>query len=337
MLGPQTMKKTTILNIGAVMAMANVCITLSSCEEDITRETKATDNHVATRSTLPIKCSDSALEAAVSQLLQKRMTERDCTKGLVYVAEAATGAIKAHVSLERNGDGFSPCEDPEVDEQSVLMAGPTYLILLSSGMYCPGTFIETGNGTYKNVRDYNWKFGGYGRITLERAVELRSAVAFAIAKDAAFGHDPASFDSLQTAYLAGMPDRLLGMLTFYNAVANYGHMVQLHSEGTEVVTINDKIAAPRHVRALQQAMRSAVEKGGMDKAFLFSDVAACGRNIRAEGDRLRMELCGFFPTTHPKYTIMVVLERYKIPAKAEYICGPVMAGIIDFLYQQHGM
>ena len=51
--------------------------------------------------------------------------------------EAATGATKANVTFESNGDTFFACEAPDFDEQSAMMVGPTYLALLSSELYSP--------------------------------------------------------------------------------------------------------------------------------------------------------------------------------------------------------
>ena len=77
------------------------------------------------------------------------MTERDCTKGMVYVVETSTGAIKAQVSLSSKGKEFVPYEDTYNEEQSVMMTGPTYLALLSSGKISSDAIIDTGFGIYK--------------------------------------------------------------------------------------------------------------------------------------------------------------------------------------------
>ena len=64
----------------------------------------------------PTTNRDEALEASVSTILQEAMTERNCTKGMVYVVETATGAIKAQVSLSSKGKQFVPYEDTYNEE-----------------------------------------------------------------------------------------------------------------------------------------------------------------------------------------------------------------------------
>ena len=284
------------------------------------------------------KCQDEALESAVSQLLQEKMTERDCNKGMVYVVETATGAIKARVSLASKGKQFNPYMDTYNDEQSVMMTGPTYLALLSSGKFSSDDVIDTDCGIYKDVKDHNWYRGGYGQLTLEEALGYRSQVAFTKAKEVAFGDNSPQFESKITTYLADMPNSAMGMLTFYNAVANSGRMVQLVTEGDDVIVLDDQIAAPEHIATLQQGLQQAVSRGLFRKAGReYTDVAACGRTFWADKKTRRMELCGYFPADNPMYTIMVILEKNGIPASAGGMCGPIMASTIDILVDSYDL
>ena len=63
----------------------------------------------------------------------------------------------------------------------------------------------------------------------------------------------------------------------------------------------------------------------------YIDVAACGRTLRFQDNSFRMELCGYFPTNNPQYTIMVVLEKDGLPASAGGMCGPLFSQIVDGL------
>lgn len=284
------------------------------------------------------KCQDEVLEAAVSQLLQEAMIEHDCTKGMVYVVETPTGAIKAQVSLENQGIRFAPYEDTFNDEQCVMMTGPTYLALLSSGIFSADDVIETGSGVYKGVRDHNWHRGGYGQISLKQALGCRSIVAFTKACEVAFGNNTAQLDDMIATYLAGMPDGAIGMLTFYNAVANGGRMVLPVTEGDDVIVLNEQIAAPEHIRALQDGLRQGVTHGLYRRAGRdYTTVSACGRSFETMEDNIRMELCGYFPAENPMYTIMVILEKKNRPASSCRMCGPLMAKVIDTMVEAYGL
>ena len=286
----------------------------------------------------PTACRDEALEASVSTLLQEAMSERNCTKGMVYVVETSTGAIKAQVSLSSKGKQFVPYEDTYNEEQSVMMTGPTYLALLSSGNISSDDVIDTEYGVYKEVRDHNWRRGGYGQLTLEQALGYRSLVAFTKAKEVALGNQTAFLDNMISEYLADMPDNAMGMLTFYNAVANGGRMVKLQTEMEDVVVLNEQMAEPAHIATLQKGLKHAVSYGLFRKAGRsYTSVAACGRTFQTNGNNRRMELCGYFPADHPMYTIMVVLEKDGVPASSGGMCGPLMANTIDVLVDAYDL
>ena len=265
-----------------------------------------------------ISCKDPALETAVSNQLQNKMAEYDCSKGVVYVVETATGAIKAHVSLANRRKQFVPCEDTYNNEQSAMMMGPTYLALLTSGKLSPEDVIDAEGGAYKNVRDHNWRRGGYGPLTLEQAFSLRSQVVFTKAAERAYGDHPAPL--------------AMGMLTFYNAVANGGRMVRLVKEGKDVIVLNEHIADANHIETLKKGLHSAVSSGMFKRAGRsYTTVAACGRTLQLKDNDRRMELCGYFPADKPIYTIMVILEKKGAPGSSSTMCAPIMASIIDLL------
>ena len=286
----------------------------------------------------PTTNRDEALEASVSTILQEAMTERNCTKGMVYVVETATGAIKAQVSLSSKGKQFVPYEDTYDKEQSAMMTGPTYLALLSTGKISSDDVIDTEFGIYKDVKDHNWCRGGYGLLTLEQALGYRSQVAFTKAKERVYGNQTALLDNKISEYLANMPDNAMGMLTFYNAVANGGRMVKLQAEGDDVVVLNEQITESAHITTLQKGLEHAVRSGLFRKAGRsYTSVAACGRTFYTKGNNRRMELCGYFPAGNPMYTIMVVLEKYGVPASAGSMCGQIMANTIDLLVDSYDL
>ena len=145
-------------------------------------------------------------------------------------------------------------------------------------------------------------------------------------------------EELPAQYLAGMPDKAMGMLTFYNAVANGGRMVELQTEGDDVIVRNEQIAEPTHIATLQNGLERAVKHGLFRKAGRsYTSVAACGRTFYSKGNNRRMELCGYFPADNPMYTIMVVLEKNGIPASAGGMCGPIMANTIDVLVDAYNL
>lgn len=282
--------------------------------------------------------SDEALERAISGVLKEKMMEKECETGAVYVVETSTGHIKANVSLRRKGRSFVPYKDTYAEEQSVMLCGPTYLALLSTGKCSPDDVVDTGNGIYKDLREHNWRSGGYGSISLERALGYRSHVAFAMTKDVVYEGRQEEFDEKMDTYLAGNPNHAMGILTFYNAVANGGKMVRLMTEGDGITVLNEQIEAPEHIKTLKQGLRNAVLQGLCRRAGRdYTEVAACCRTFLSGKKTRRMEICGYFPASRPLYTIMVVSEKKKLPISASTMCAPIMASTIDILVESYGL
>ena len=282
-----------------------------------------------------IRHRDSVLETGIALHLEQNQEEyKMWSKAIVYVVETKTGKIKANVSYERKGDSFVPYRDTYNEEQSVMECGSTYLALLSTGKVTPKHVYNTGAGVYGNVRDHNWRRGGYGAISLERALEVRSQIAFTMAKEQVFGGNTSEFDDLIYSYLGGWPNCAYGILAFYNAVANGGKMVELVSEGVYGNVIQEQIAQPQYIKELQVGLEHSVSQGLMRKAGRdYVKVSACGRTFNLTNNYRRMELCGYFPSDNPLYTIMVILEKEGLPASAGGMCGPIFAHTVDLLVE----
>ena len=282
-----------------------------------------------------IRHRDSVLETGIALHLEQDQEEyKKWSKAIVYVVETKTGKIKANVAYERKGNSFVPYKDTYNQEQSVMECGSTYLALLSTGKVTPEHVYDTGAGIYGDVRDHNWRRGGYGTISLERALEVRSQIAFTMAKEQAFGGNTSGFDDLIYSYLGGWPNCAYGILAFYNAVANDGKMVELVSEGAYGNVVQEQIAQPEHIKTLQKGLENCVSQGLMRKAGRdYVKVSACGRTFNLTDSYRRMELCGYFPSENPLYTIMVILEKEGLPASAGGMCGPIFAHTVDLLVE----
>ena len=275
----------------------------------------------------------------VDSLTRQTMSDiAGCHRGVVYVVETKTGRLVAHTSLEGSENHFVPFTDTFYKEDDYMQGAVTYLALLSSGKMMPDTRVDTGNGVYvrsngEDVRDHNWRRGGFGSVTLEYVMTVRSVVGYTIAIDSVFGNNMEDYFLKRRDYTAGVPEMLMGTLTFYNAIANDGRMLKIcNAEDTTVTVINEQIASPEHIRMLQQGLEHCVTEGMFKKAGHEQvDVAACGRTLKIADTTYRLELCGYFPVQDPQYTVMVVLEKENIPASAGGMCGPLFSRIVNGL------
>lgn len=263
------------------------------------------------------------------------MKDDKCDKAIIYVVETETGRLVGQSSLEIRGDQYVPFTDTFNRENEYIHGVATYLAVQWTGNVSSITMIDTGCGVYedkngKMVKDHNWRRGGYGKISLEDALTHRSEVGFTKAIELAYGNDRKRYEDQISFYLNEQPDNLIGMLTFYNAIANGGKMVKIcGAQETDVTILHDQICYPEYVEPVQRAMERCVSDGIYKKAGNeYTDVAACGRTLRIDDTRYRLELCGYFPTKNPKFTIMVVMEKDGLPASAGSMCGPLFSQIV---------
>lgn len=282
----------------------------------------------------PAQHADADLEALVQTFIDNGLEYNGACRAIAYVVETKTGRIKAHVARERKGTDIVPCFDTFDNVATPMCSAATYLALLSTRKVTPEHIVETGYGIYKDVRDHNWRRGGYGDISMEFALTHRSQVAFTKALDDIYAGQLDEYRDKINLYHDGQTNSLLGVLTFYNAVANGGQLVRLVTEGDEVEVVHEQIASQECIAALQKGLRHCVTEGIFKKAGSeLVSVAACGRTYNISDTKRRLEMCGYLPAENPEYTVMVVMEKDGLPASAGGMCGPVMAEIADALIQ----
>ena len=295
------------------------------------------ENETVVAEDIPIVHQEQTIQEYVDSVTRYRMLTDGCKRSIVYVVETETGRVIARSSLEDTGNYVIPYEDTFNRENNYMHGVATYLAVQWTGNLLPSTKIDTGCGVYESrngklVKDHNWRRGGYGEITLEDALIHYSEVGLTKAIEQAYGDDRQAYEHQISFYMNEQPDNLMGMLTFYNAIANGGKMIKICEPEEDVTVIHEQICYPEYIEPVQRAMERCVSDGIYKKARNeYIDVAACGRTLRFEDNSFRMELCGYFPAKSPQYTIMVVLEKDGLPASAGGMCGPLFSQIVDGL------
>ena len=255
---------------------------------------------------------DGDAEKTISTLLQNKVNEIEGNGGDVYVMETQTGRIVAKVKSGNTTDN---------EEWLGYYFAPTYLALLETDKVNPTDTFDTGEGVYKDTYDHNWRRGGYGTLTLEDAFTLSSKVALVKATENVGSIDISKYVECNSVW---------GILTFYNAVANNGKMVQPIGWGNTIVR-NEQIASKENIALLQRALRqNVIDKLGKKANSSKVEIAGHGRSFKLNSDIYRMEFVGYFPASNPKYTMMVVLEKNGLPAGSGF-CGPLFKDIAETL------
>jgi len=246
------------------------------------------------------------LQTAVDSILKEQMTEiGNCLQGQAVVIEVQTGEILAMVGLERNyEDKFQPCKNFAYQQElGALMHTVSLLAVLETGKARLSDVVHTGSGVWPvedgyEMKDHNWQRGGYGSITLDRALEVSSNVGISLAVNKTFGNNNQAFFDLLDKMSFGQPDNIEGidglsptsysspkdkdwanwklwwstigyerkiapiqMLTFYNAIANNGKMVKPTLKTGEIEIINPQIASKANIDSMQVVLEHVVSQG----------------------------------------------------------------------------
>ena len=321
---------------------------------------------------LPISTIDSILQVNATSTLEEKLSEINAQSGQVIVMEVQTGQIKALVGLtKKDSTNYQPCENFSIWQSTGLMHPISLLAALETGKVKLSDKVDTGNGIYqvqgRELKDHNWHRGGYGEITAQEGLAASSNIAIYKTMEKAFGDNPQTFFDLLANMSYGKPDSINGIaslqpykiteknitwncigyeqlispiqvLTFYNAIANNGKMIQPQLYKDSVVVINPQIASRASIDSLKKALVFNVTDGlGQPAKSDMITVAGQQGTIVVSTDNgntvYSVEFCGYFPANNPKYSIIVSINKTGLPASGGLMAGDVFKKIIVNLKQ----
>ena len=323
---------------------------------------------------LPISTIDSILQVNATSTLEEKLSEINAQSGQVIVMEVQTGQIKALVGLtKKDSTNYQPCENFSIWQSTGLMHPISLLAALETGKVKLSDKVDTGNGIYqvqgRELKDHNWHRGGYGEITAQEGLAASSNIAIYKTMEKAFGDNPQTFFDLLANMSYGKPDSINGIaslqpykiteknitwncigyeqlispiqvLTFYNAIANNGKMIQPQLYKDSVVVINPQIASRVSIDSLKKALVFNVTDGlgqpaKSDKVLVagMQGTSSLSTNEDSTKGMYAVEFCGYFPTDNPKYSIIVSINKTGLPASGGLMAGDVFRKIIVNLKQ----
>ena len=319
-----------------------------------------------------ISTIDSTLQVNATSILEEKLSEINAQSGQVIVMEVQSGQIKALVGLTRkDSTNYQSCENFSVWQSTGLMHPISLLAALETGKVKLSDKVDTGNGIYqvhgRELKDHNWHRGGYGELTVQEGLAVGSNIATYKTMEKAFGDNPQTFFDLLANMSYGKPDSINGIaslqpykiteknitwncigyeqlispiqvLTFYNAIANNGKMIQPQLYKDSVVVINPQIASRASIDSLKKALVFNVTDGlGQPAKSDMITVAGQQGTIVVSTDNgntvYSVEFCGYFPANNPKYSIIVSINKTGLPASGGLMAGDVFKKIIVNLKQ----
>ena len=222
----------------------------------------------------------------------------------------------------------------------------------------------------RELKDHNWHRGGYGKISIKQGLASSSNIAVYKTMKKAFGDDAQAYFNLLNKVNYGKPDSIAGianlkpayfvtpkdsgwsdtafawfcigynqtitpiqMLTFYNAIANSGKMVQpqLYKDSTTV--LNPQIANQANIDSLKQTLEYVVTDGlGQPAKSDKVQVAGKTGTVQLEDGSYIVEFCGYFPATAPQYSIIVSIHKDGLPASGGLMAGDVFKQITEYIF-----
>ena len=221
----------------------------------------------------------------------------------------------------------------------------------------------------RELKDHNWHRGGYGEISIKQGLASSSNIAVYKTMEKAFGDDAQAYFSLLNNMSYGKPDSIAGianlkpayfvtpkdsgwsdtafawfcigynqtitpiqMLTFYNAIANSGKMVQPQLYKNSTTVINPQIATQANIDSLKQALEYVVTDGlGQPAKSDKTQVAGETGTIQLEDGSYIVECCGYFPANAPQYSIIVSIHKKELPASGGLMAGDVFRQIVNHM------
>ena len=221
----------------------------------------------------------------------------------------------------------------------------------------------------RELKDHNWHRGGYGEISIKQGLASSSNIAVYKTMEKAFGNNAQAYFNLLNNMSYGKPDSIAGIanlkpayfvtpkdsgwsdtafawfcigynqtitpiqtLTFYNAIANSGKMVQPQLYKNSTTVINPQIATQANIDSLKQALEYVVTDGlGQPAKSDKTQVAGETGTIQLEDGSYIVECCGYFPANAPQYSIIVSIHKKELPASGGLMAGDVFRQIVNHM------
>ena len=245
------------------------------------------------------------IDSCYNLLERNMMLETDGIYGQIAVIDATTSEVLAWASLEKLLDGdCEGCGD--------MIYAPFKNNVCSTDIFIPfiaakcleesntplDKMVDTGCGILEvndslQIRDHNWRKGGYGEVTFEKALLMKSRIGMY----KAFMNMPNGADLWEQACDTTLKSNAIELAMFFNQICHQKSSLEYAKNIATGIFEKNGIQhrlAPR----------------GVKLAGIYN-ILQCDDNKRNSDE---FTFVGCFPADNPKYTIsMVVVRLHKLP------------------------
>lgn len=188
--------------------------------EGITHRRKVMNKYLSIIDTPPIDGADivTTIDVNMQDLAERCVIDElkliNGNVGVAIVMEVATGDIKAIVNMEKCKDGeYRERKNHAVSdllEPGSVFKTASILVALDDGVVDTTYMVATGGGVWnmhgRDMKDHNWRRGGYGTISLPRSLEVSSNIGVSRIIDEHYGKNPEKY--VEGIYRTGLADDL---------------------------------------------------------------------------------------------------------------------------------
>lgn len=169
--------------------------------------------------TIDVSMQDLAERAVIDEL-----KEINGEMGVAILMEVKTGDVKAIVNMQRGADGeYHEMVNNAISyrcEPGSVFKVASFLVALDDGVIPRDTnfVIHTGSGVMnmhgRDMKDHNWRRGGYQDINVARALEVSSNIGVSYVIDKFYGSNPTKY--VEGLYRVGIHEDLKLPLVGYH-------------------------------------------------------------------------------------------------------------------------
>lgn len=196
------------------------CDSILRGEDGIIHRQKVLNKFLDIIDTPPVDGADiiTTIDVSMQDLAERAVLDElkliDGNVGVAIVMEVATGDIKAIVNMEKCVDGeyreIRNHAGNDMLEPGSVFKTASIMVALDDGVCDTNYVVETGGGVWnmygRNMKDHNWRRGGYGTMRLPQALEVSSNIGVSRIIDNFYHDNPEKF--VQGIYDLGLADDL---------------------------------------------------------------------------------------------------------------------------------
>ena len=165
---------------------------------------------------------DVSMQDLAERALLEELQEINGNVGVAIVMEVTTGDIKAIVNLDKGEDGqYREIKNHAVSdllEPGSVFKTASMMVALDDNVVDTMYTIATGGGVWnmygRDMKDHNWRRGGYGNLTLPWCLKYSSNIGISRIVDNFYHKNPEKF--VQGIYNLGLADDLQIPITGYS-------------------------------------------------------------------------------------------------------------------------